>query len=78
MEQFPNINGRLIYEFPYREYFLVERIERKSLGGTTVLYRPRTLAKISGLIQNSRNFWTCLFSKHAYFQSMLIQNFQEF
>ena len=30
------------------------------------------------LVQNSRVFWTRLFSSHAYFRDMIIQNIQEF
>ena len=30
------------------------------------------------LIQNLRGFWTRLFSIHAYFREMIIQNIQEF
>ena len=30
------------------------------------------------LIQNSRGFWTRLFSSHDYFRDMIIQNIHEF
>ena len=36
---------------------------------------PYSCENKSWLIQNLRDFWTWLFSKHTYFQSMLIRNF---